>query len=117
VANVKLSFTPDDDSPSDPILFLREAIRGGGNSSSQQRSEVPGILHGEKVKLVNATLLTGKFTNAIIIILITSIIGNHHLSLSLSSLFHLVELSSSSLPSSRSILIVVVFVVERYNYF
>jgi len=59
VANVKLSFTPDDDSPSDPILFLREAIRGGGNSSSPQRSEVPGILHGEKVKLVNATLLTG----------------------------------------------------------
>ena len=79
VANVKLSFTPDDDSPSDPILFLREAIRGGGNSSSPQRSEVPGILHGEKVKLVNATLLTGKFTKAIIIILITPIIGNHHL--------------------------------------
>ena len=77
VANVKLSFTPDDDSPSDPILFLREAIRGGGNSS--QRSEVPGILHGEKVKLVNATLLTGKCTNAIIIILIAAIIGNHHL--------------------------------------
>ena len=63
LANIKLSFTPDDDSPSDPMLFLREAIRGASNGNSSKKSDVSGILHGEKVKLVNVTLLTGKFTN------------------------------------------------------
>ncbi|XP_068747348.1 uncharacterized protein [Montipora capricornis] len=58
LANIKLSFTPDDDSPSDPMLFLREAIRGASNENSSKKSDVSGILHGEKVKLVNVTLLT-----------------------------------------------------------
>ena len=60
LAYIKLSFTPDDDSPTDPIQLLRDAIHGQGNGNSAKRSVVSGTLHGEKVQLINATLITGK---------------------------------------------------------
>ena len=57
LAYVKLRFTPDDDSPADPIQLLRNAIQG---SDSPKRSSITGILHGEKVQLVNATMIVGE---------------------------------------------------------
>ena len=57
LAFVKLRFTPDDDSPADPIQLLRNSIQG---SDSPKRSSITGILHGEKVQLVNATMIVGK---------------------------------------------------------
>ncbi|KAL9981471.1 hypothetical protein ACROYT_G010178 [Oculina patagonica] len=54
LAHVKLSFTPDDDSPADPIKLLRDSIQG---SDSPKRSSITGTLHGEKVELVNATMI------------------------------------------------------------
>lgn len=60
LAYVKLSFTPDDDSVTDPIQFLRDAIQGKGNNNSTKRSVISGTLHGEKVQLINTTLITGK---------------------------------------------------------
>lgn len=60
LAYIKLSFTPDDDSVTDPIQFLRDAIQGKGNNNSTKRSVISGTLHGEKVQLINTTLITGK---------------------------------------------------------
>ena len=60
LAYIKLSFTPDDDSVTDPIQFLRDAIQGKGNNNSTKRSVISGTLHGEKIQLINTTLITGK---------------------------------------------------------
>lgn len=60
LAYIKLSFTPDDDSVTDPIQVLRDAIQGKGDNNSTKRSVISGTLHGEKVQLINATLITGK---------------------------------------------------------
>lgn len=60
LAYIKLSFTPDDDSVTDPIQFLRDAIQGKGNNNSTKRSVISGTLHGENVQLINTTLITGK---------------------------------------------------------
>ena len=60
LAYIKLSFTPDDDSVTDPIQFLRDAIQGKRNNNSTKRSVISGTLHGEKVQLINTTLITGK---------------------------------------------------------
>ena len=57
MAYIKLRFTPDDDSPADPIQLLRNSIQG---SDSPKRSSITGILHGEKVQLVNVTMVVGK---------------------------------------------------------
>lgn len=57
MAYIKLRFTPDDDSPADPIQLLRNSIQG---SESPKRSSITGTLHGEKVQLVNATMIVGK---------------------------------------------------------
>lgn len=58
LAYIKSSFTPDDDSPIDPIQLLRDAIQGKENGNSVKRNVVAGTLHGEKVHLINATLIT-----------------------------------------------------------
>ena len=53
----QVTLHPDDHSPADPIQLLRNAIQG---SDSPKRSSITGILHGEKVQLVNATLIVGE---------------------------------------------------------
>lgn len=63
LAYIKSSFTPDDDSPIDPIQLLRDAIQGKGNGNSVKRNVVAGTLHAEKVHLINATLITGELKN------------------------------------------------------
>ena len=63
LAYIKLSFAPDDDSPADPIQPLRDSIQGKGAGDSAKRSVISGTLHGEKVQLINATLITRKLYN------------------------------------------------------
>lgn len=63
LVNIKLSFIFDDDLLSDLMLFFWEVIRGVSNGNFFKKSDVFGILYGEKVKLVNVILFIGKFIN------------------------------------------------------
>jgi len=65
LATVRISFTPDDDAPLDPIEKLRNKLRGNAapvvsDSVSQKRSTIKGVLFGEPVELVQVKLIIGK---------------------------------------------------------
>lgn len=57
LAFTKLRFTPDGDSPADPVQKLRERIAKGDNTA--KRTITRGTLHGEQVELVNVTMIIG----------------------------------------------------------
>ena len=67
LADFKLEFSPDDNSPVDPIKTLRDAIQAGSQEDAFKKSDiarnkretVSGVLHGLRVELVNATLVLG----------------------------------------------------------